>query len=102
MKRLSLFASVLALGVGTASLSTSRHHRFAVPDEAVAQAADGAFRDGLFLGRLAAENGHAPLIASGRWATEKDRLSFTTGYQRGYSEFLASRTSLVARAPRGE
>jgi hypothetical protein len=49
---------------------------------------DGAFRDGLYLGKLAAESGHSMRPAIGRWSTEEDRNMFAAGYHRGYSEAL--------------
>jgi hypothetical protein len=92
MKTLSLLALVVAFGLGTAAmLHTDHHNHLPSPNGSVAQMTDGAFRDGLYLGRLAAERGDEPHVAIGRWATLQDRTSFTTGYQRGYSDFLASR-----------
>lgn len=91
MKRLYLYASVVALGMGTASILRSDHHdHFSITNETVAQTTDGAFRDGLYLGRLAAEHRAEPDVASGRWSTLEDRVSFSAGYRRGYGEFLAS------------
>jgi hypothetical protein len=92
MKTLSLFASVIALGMGTASMLHSNRPvaHFSANDN-VAQTTNGAFRDGLYLGRLAAERGIAPRAARGRWATAEDQASFTAGYERGYKEVLASR-----------
>jgi len=94
MKILSLYASVVALSmVPMSMLYSDRHdHRPAAND--VAQITDGAFRDGWYLGRLAAESGSEPHVAVGRWAAAEDRSSFTAGYHRGYSEFLGSRASL--------
>jgi hypothetical protein len=98
MKTFSLFALVAALGMGTASmLRTDHHNHFSSPNQTVAQTIDGAFRDGLYLGRLAAEGGAEPHVAIGRWATLEDRASFTAGYQRGYNEFLASRADTRGR-----
>jgi hypothetical protein len=51
-----------------------------------AQATNAAFRDGLFLGGLAARHGDESQIAVGRWATSQDPLSFTMGYQQGYAK----------------
>jgi hypothetical protein len=48
-------------------------------------AADGAFRDGLYLGKLAAERGQPQRVAIGRWLTDHDRSMFTAGYLRGYN-----------------
>jgi hypothetical protein len=96
MKTLFLLAVGTALGMGTASmLHTDHHNHFAASSATVAQTVDqnndAAFRDGLYLGRIAAEAGAAPYIAIGRWLTAEDRASFTEGYQRGYNEVLASR-----------
>ena len=92
MKRLSLFASVIALGMGMASmLHGDRPVAYFTANDNVAQTTNGAFRDGLYLGRLAAERGIAPRIARGRWATAEGQASFTAGYERGYKKLLASR-----------
>jgi hypothetical protein len=95
MKILSLYASVVALSmVPMSMLYSDRHHNRPAANDNVAQITDGAFRDGLYLGRLAAESGNEPHVAVGRWASAEDRSSFTAGYHRGYSEFLGSRASL--------
>jgi hypothetical protein len=87
MKIISLFALALTLGMGTASMLNINNHDSNEP----VQNADAAFRDGLYLGRLAAEAGTEPHIARGRWATLGDRALFSAGYQEGYSGSLASR-----------
>jgi hypothetical protein len=98
MKILPLYALVIALGlVPMSMLSGDRHHYNPTANGNVAQITDGAFRDGLYLGRLAAEGGSEPHVAIGRWATAVDRSSFTAGYHRGYSELLASRSELDNR-----
>ncbi len=103
MKRLSLFASVVAPGVGTASMLRGDHPKpVSVSNETVAQTTNGAFRDGLYLGRLAAGPGAEPHVARGRWATAEDQASFTAGYARGYSESLASGAALATRVRRAE
>jgi hypothetical protein len=66
--------------------STNTETRFTV---------DGAFRDGLYLGKLAVESGQAIRPAVGRWSTDQDRSMFVAGYRRGYEESLPrSRRSL--------
>ena len=70
--------AMLATSNRTVSLSTSLEARFA---------ADGAFRDGLYLGKLAAQRGQALHPAIGRWSTDQDRAMFEAGYRIGYSEF---------------
>jgi len=96
MKILSLYASVIALSM-VSMLYSGRHHNSSAANDNAAQITDGAFRDGLYLGRLAADGGGEPHVAVGRWATAEDRSSFTAGYQRGYSELLASRAELDNR-----
>ena len=94
MKTSALFALMIALGMGTASvLHIDHRNQFAGPHGTAAQI-DGAVRDGLYLGRLAAERG----VAVGRWANLQDRSSFTAGYQQGYREFLASRVAPTTTA----
>ena len=59
-----------------------------------AHATNAAFRDGLFLGTLTARRGGEYHAATGRWATDGDRASFTAGYRQGYEEILAVRSSV--------
>jgi len=80
----------LALCLGTAGLLATNGK----PNQNVdAQlAADGAFRDGLYLGRLAAESGRPPRPMTGRWSTKQDRASFVAGYRRTYNYVVAVAT----------
>jgi hypothetical protein len=55
--------------------------------------ADGAFRDGLYLGKLAAENGQLLRPTIGRWSRAEDRSMFVAGYRRGYNESRASKNA---------
>jgi hypothetical protein len=50
-------------------------------------AGDAAYRDGIYLGKLArtAKSPMHPPI--GRWSTEKDRASFSAGYRQGYDGY---------------
>ena len=41
---------------------------------------DGAYRDGLYVGQLAAKSGRRSRPPIGRWSAEKDRASFGAGY----------------------
>jgi hypothetical protein len=93
MKTFSLFAFVIAIGFGAASMRRADHSQTPDPNATAARITDGAFRDGLYLGRLAAERGGEQHVAIGRWAHVEDRSSFTAGYQQGYSEFLARRVA---------
>ena len=85
---LRLLTCVLAVGfVGTSAMlvqkdSGTRHSQ----NVDARLAADGAFRDGLYLGKLdrTAKNPMHPAV--GRWSTEKDRESFVAGYRQGYND----------------
>lgn len=103
MKTNVLLTFVVALGIGTASMiQTDVYKHLSSSDQSAAQAIDGAFRDGLYVGKLAAERGTAPRAPIARWAALEDRSSFSAGYHEGYSEFLESRASLTARGRRTE
>lgn len=95
MKTLSLFVVVLVLSLGVAAiLRVAVQQQTSLSPDANARSIDGAFRDGIFLGGLAAKRGDWPHISVGRWATDRDRMSFAAGYRRGYSEFLAARATV--------
>ncbi|HEY3974816.1 MAG TPA: hypothetical protein VGM18_17555 [Candidatus Sulfotelmatobacter sp.] len=49
-------------------------------------ATDGAFRDGLYVGKLDLAAGRQLRPTVARWSSEGDRASFIAGYQRGYNE----------------
>jgi hypothetical protein len=93
MKKLSLFVIALALTVSWAASLQSTDHQSASLDANTnaALATNAAFRDGLYLGRLTAERGRESRVATGRWATNQDRISFAAGYQQGYDSLLATR-----------
>jgi hypothetical protein len=79
---------VLAIGfLGTSAMLVQRDMT-ARPGQSidVEMAADAAYRDGVYLGKLARTANspmHPPI---GRWSTEKDRASFAAGYRQGYNE----------------
>jgi hypothetical protein len=85
-------ATVIAMSVGMFAPGKDNRKQTvttAANSEAIL-AADGAFRDGLYLGKLAAEGGLQSHSAIGRWSAEQDRSMFRAGYERGYSELPAS------------
>ncbi len=90
MSKLSTYALAIAVSLGTTAMldNSQRTNR---PYETAEQrlAADGAFRDGMYVGKLAAEGGRPLRPAIARWSTEQDRAMFTAGYRRGYNETLA-------------
>src|SRR5881394_2086402 len=63
------------------------------------EATNAAFRDGTYLGNLAASRGESPHLASGRWSRAEDRASFTYGYQQGYEKVSADRAKWSQSAP---
>jgi len=98
-----IYALALVICVGTtAMLAVSNHNVKSSPSVETGLASDGAFRDGLYLGKLAAESGQAPSLAIGRWSADQDRSMFAAGYRRGYSESLASAAANSARSQSAE
>lgn len=85
MTKLMTYAAVILLAVA-ASLGLGDGKANSRVNAVGALASDGAFRDGLYLGRLASESGHAIHPAIGRWAAEQDRANFALGYSRGYEQ----------------
>ena len=92
MKKLSSYAFVIVLSLGAAAIlansgQTPAQVQGSQPQDSQAKlAADGAFRDGFYLGRLAAEGGQPMRPSIGRWSTAQDRSMFSAGYRRGYDE----------------
>lgn len=85
-----VFTLVLAAAVSMGTTALLANSGRAVRQASDAQLnADGAFRDGLYLGRLAAEGGKRLPPQVGRWSTEKDRTAFVAGYGRGYNDAVA-------------
>jgi hypothetical protein len=78
-----LLTYVLATGlVGTSTAMLVQ--RDVKPQNANVQlATDAAYRDGLYLGKLARAAKREGRVPIGRWATEKDRASFVAGYREG-------------------
>ena len=82
-----LFISALAVAVCLGSTAMLTNSSSTVPSSVSTEtkmATDGAFRDGLYLGKLAAERGQVLRPAIGRWSADRDRSMFAAGYRRGY------------------
>jgi hypothetical protein len=85
MTKVSAYGFAFAACFGTmAMLANSNGKVIAAAGVEARFAADGAFRDGLYQGKLAAERGQPPRVAIGRWNTEQGRAMFSAGYHRGY------------------
>jgi hypothetical protein len=87
MNKLFTYGLAMAVSLGTtALLATSGRTARQVQSADAQMAVDGAFRDGLYVGKLAAADGRALLPPIGRWSNEWDRASFVVGYRRGYGK----------------
>jgi len=93
MKKLMLFAAVIELCLGAAMIHTGHASNPGQISAEANHATSAPFRDGLYLGKLAAERGGESHIYTGRWTTEGDRASFTAGFQQGYQNGLVLRAS---------
>jgi hypothetical protein len=97
MDKIFTFALAIAVCLGTTAVLANSGRAARLGQSAGPQmAADGAFRDGLYVGRLAAERGRPMRPQTGRWSSERDRASFVAGYRRGYNDVLASATAGLA------
>jgi hypothetical protein len=90
MKKITL--GTLAIVVMTASAFTFREQNTA-QKISPNQSNNAAFRDGLYLGKFAAEGGNQYRIAVGRWSRTDDRTNFASGYDRGYKGQVVLRAS---------
>jgi hypothetical protein len=89
MKKLSTIAFVIVLCLGTTALLATSGRTITPSDSSEAQfAAAGAYRDGAYMGRFAAEHRQPSHPGSGRWSSHQDRAMFNAGYQRGYGAFV--------------
>ena len=94
MDKLFTFAMAIAVSLGTTAMLANSAR--GPQQRADAQLnADAAFRDGLYVGRLAVERKQLPRPLIGRWSTEKDRAQFATGYWRGYNDARIDAESAV-------
>jgi len=91
MTKLSACAMAIAVVLGTtAMLSNSKPAINSTSNVDVRLDSDGAYRDGLYLGKLAAASGQPLRLAVGRWSTDQDRATFSIGYRRGYGATSAT------------
>jgi hypothetical protein len=85
MKALSLLTILMAvLGLAMALI-----HTYNLVFADYNHVLNSAFRDGVYVGRLAALRGETPHIASSRWTTDVDRKSFADGYTAAYDLTMA-------------
>ena len=98
MGKLFTFALAIAVCVGTTAFLASHNRGAGLSPANAALAANAAFRDGLYVGKLAAEAGRPMHAPAGRWSTDADRAGFVAGFERGYND---SRASLAAKGQNG-
>ena len=85
MEKLLTFVLAVAVSLMTTVLIAGSRTEAAGQSQAQT-ATDGAFRDGLYIGRMAAEGGRPEHPPIGRWSTAADRASFLKGYRSGYRD----------------
>ena len=96
MKNLPVFTIVIALclGAATAMIQSGRgSDGWQNSSIQTVRATSAPYRDGLYLGKLAAARGGESQISTGRWTAEADRASFKVGFQQGYDAGLVLRAS---------
>jgi uncharacterized protein with FMN-binding domain len=82
----SILAFALIIGSGGAVIVKTQTHVTEIRNEQVTSA---AYRDGAYLGRLAAENGKPAHVSIARWSTAANRELFLAGYEKSYAEQTA-------------
>jgi hypothetical protein len=60
---------------------------------------NAAYRDGLYQGKLDAEQGRPIHIALGRWSRAEDRNSFDQGYRQAHETVVAARAEGLRHLP---
>lgn len=88
-----LLTYVLAMGFGATSAMLVQKDVAARQQQSgeVQMVNDAAFRDGLYLGKLARAENRSTRPPIGRWSTEKDRNSFAAGYRQGFDDVQTRR-----------
>ena len=97
MRKTYMGVVLLAAAVASVMLGRSSSNSSTVEGE---QATNGPFRDGVYLAKLAVQNGEPSHISAGRWTANADRESFVAGYKRSYEQSLtAQATEEATNAP---
>ena len=81
-----LAITATALGLATAVVLGGHSSRPREVHGSHAQETDAPYCDGLFLGKLNAQEGRTARPPVGRWISENDRSLFKAGYEKGYKE----------------
>jgi hypothetical protein len=90
MKSISLWTLILVVAAGsTAIMKTRSNANEGMAEVTSVQTTHGAYRDGLYLGKLAASLGDAPHLCTGRWSKKADQDLFSAGFEQGYAGQIA-------------
>ena len=76
-----------------------KHLNEIIPQEKRQQDESAAYRDGLYLGKMAAERGDAAHVATARWANDSDRAQFTAGYEQAFGGAVAGESAQSDATP---
>ena len=99
MKKYFMWMVALAVCAGAAEIASSVNQNAADrQSSASAEASTAAFRDGAYVGKLAAHRGEAPHQAIGRWAQNADQRQYATGYTQAYYENRAADQAVPGNA----
>jgi hypothetical protein len=93
MKRYASWMVLLVVCAGAAVMAKKRGSD-TIPQETRQQDGNAAFRDGLYLGKMAAERGDAAHVARARWSSDSDRAQFAAGYKQAFGEAPAGANAL--------
>src|SRR5262245_42005534 len=96
MKKFMLFVGLIELCVLLAMIQAGHARNQTPHPTTVIQSTSAPFRDGLYLGKLAAQRGAKPDVPTGRWSSDGDRTLFAKGFNCGYEDAVesAARTEL--------
>ena len=85
MSNFATWVLALAVCLGTSATLAIRYPGSRGRASESLLALDGAYRDGLYVGQLAARSGRLSRPPIGRWFGERDRASFLAGYEDAYN-----------------
>jgi hypothetical protein len=83
--KMKSYSWALALVISAGTFTIVRSGGTASRQDSSVQKINAAFRDGAYLGKLAAVRGESPNMALARWTSNTDRQLFAAGYDQAYS-----------------
>jgi hypothetical protein len=88
MKRYATWIVLLVVCAGAVAVA-KKHLGDLNPQATKQQNESAAFRDGLYLGKKAAERGDVAHVATARWANDTERAQFAAGYEHAFGGAVA-------------